>query len=200
MAYKELRTGRLTRKALPMTILALFVVSAGLFVHVQRVAADVSPRGLRGRPGIVMTPAPPTKDADPALPTETDQEPAEDVAPRPKRVVTAGRIFSYCPRVLPMLPTTFWGTVSIDGEDAPNGTVVSAWIDDVQIAKASVFVSNRGPIYSLDIPADDPDTPKREGGNEGDVIIFRIDGELADVRDTWHSGMAINLHLNVERP
>jgi hypothetical protein len=77
---------------------------------------------------------------------------------------------------LPPLPSSFYGTVKVDGANVPLGTIVSAWINGVWYA--------------------DPATPGTiEGGVEGDTVVFHIGGLEADETGTWHSGTNVQLNL-----
>ena len=51
-------------------------------------------------------------------------------------------------------------------------------------------------FYSLDIPADDPDTLVVDGGKDGDSITFIIGGIVADQIGTWKSGTIISMNLS----
>ena len=44
----------------------------------------------------------------------------------------------------PALPHTFWGTVTIDGELAPNGTVVSVRVGDICVENIKVKDFKKG--------------------------------------------------------
>lgn len=103
----------------------------------------------------------------------------------------------------PRIPAGFYGTVQINGEYVTDGTIVSAWINDVQYAETTTFTttinSEQVSVYTLEVPGDDPSTPEIEGGEEGDPIIFKVDGHDADQGGTWHEGTdtELNLHATV---
>ena len=86
-----------------------------------------------------------------------------------------------------------WGRVTIDGEPAADDTAVTAWIDGVQYA--STLTINGW--YSIDVPADDPETPAKEGGENGDTVVFRVDGLVADQTGAWVSLAAPWIDLTV---
>jgi len=87
----------------------------------------------------------------------------------------------------------FWGSVTVCGELAEEGTVVTATIDGVADEWTSVVVYIEGwdgfyglndppdyPENFLLVPADDPGTPgEKEGGVEGDTVQFWVLGQLA---------------------
>lgn len=69
----------------------------------------------------------------------------------------------------PEMPHTFYGYVA----NAPDGAMVTAVVNNIS---ASSTISD-GWYTNLDVPADDPDTPAIEGGTNGDIIYFFINGE-----------------------
>jgi uncharacterized repeat protein (TIGR01451 family) len=91
----------------------------------------------------------------------------------------------------PPLPSSFYGTVQLNGATAPVGTLVSAWINGVKYAETAVSSSG----FVLDVPGDELDTPMIEGGHEGQVIVFRVGGYAASRLAVWHSGIVVNLDL-----
>ena len=99
----------------------------------------------------------------------------------------------------PPTPSSFVGTVKIDGINAPLTAVVSAWINGVKYAYTTVALFEGETWYSLDVPGDDASTPAIEGGTEGQTIVFRVDypdnALVADQTGTWHSGTNPTLNL-----
>jgi PKD repeat protein len=95
----------------------------------------------------------------------------------------------------PPLPSTFYGTVQVNGEDVPAGTPVSAWIDSIQYAEADSMVVEGDSVFAIDVPGDDPDTSFIEGGGEGDTITFQVSGILADQTALWTGGEVSELNL-----
>ena len=97
---------------------------------------------------------------------------------------------------VPPLPSSFYGTVKVNGANVPTGTVISAWVNGVQYAQAAVGLYAGDTIYTLDVPGDDLATPEViEGGHEGDTIQFKIAGLQADQTGTWHTGTNVRLNL-----
>lgn len=95
----------------------------------------------------------------------------------------------------PPLPATFYGAVTLNGVDAPEGTPVWALIDGVTMAESAVFLFEGRSVYVLDVPGDDPDTPQAEGGTEGAVMRFEIGNMVADQTATWQEGASTELNL-----
>jgi hypothetical protein len=112
-------------------------------------------------------------------------------------VLTVGLLLASALTVLavPPLPSSFYGTVKVDGANVPVGTTVSAWINGVKYAETTVLLYEGDTVYSLDVPGDDPETPNVEGGISGDAVIFHIDDQGADQTASWQSGTNVNLDL-----
>jgi hypothetical protein len=96
----------------------------------------------------------------------------------------------------PPLPSSYYGKITLDGMDVPEGTRLEAWIGDLLVAYNTTQVYQGDSVYSLDIPGDDSSTQAIEGGVEGDVIYFKLDGFLAGQTATWHTGTNQELDLS----
>jgi hypothetical protein len=96
---------------------------------------------------------------------------------------------------VPPLPSSFYGTVKVSGDNVPDGTLVRALLDGQVYAQGHTQTYQGDSVYSLDVPGDDTDTATRDGGLEGDTIQFEIGGVLADQTGTWHSGTNFELNL-----
>ena len=57
----------------------------------------------------------------------------------------------------------YHGTATYYGNPAPINMLVSVHLGDQVLATASVFDMAGQRVYDLQVPADDPDTPQREG-------------------------------------
>ena len=96
----------------------------------------------------------------------------------------------------PPLPATFYGTVQLDGAGVSAGTTISAWINIQQYAQAQTLTYQGNPVYAIDVPGDDQDTPDVvEGGSTGDEVSFKVGGQVAIVTSTWHEGALNELDL-----
>lgn len=82
----------------------------------------------------------------------------------------------------PGLPCRFMGTVTLNGQTAPDGTVVSAFIGGAQVG-SDAQVSNGQ--YKLDI----------SDRTEGDVVTFKVDGIDANETGEWAYGVPTTLDL-----
>lgn len=89
----------------------------------------------------------------------------------------------------PALPSSFWGTVKVDGENVSEGTIITIKLGDVVLATTQVELFGEDSVYAINIPG--------ETSMEGITIDFFIGGELADQSDTWQSGMNANLNLSI---
>lgn len=97
---------------------------------------------------------------------------------------------------IPPLPSSFYGTVKVDGVNVTAGTVVTAWINGVAYASATTFTNGSNVVYRMNIPGDDTSTTETiEGGTEGQTISFHIGSLIADQTATWTGGTNVNLAL-----
>lgn len=108
-------------------------------------------------------------------------------------------LFSVPVLAIPQPPHVFYGAVTIDDKPAPNGLAVTATISGVNLAytpTAQTSGGRYGNNLQFRIPADDMDTDVKEGGVNGDRIIFYVDGMLAGIH-TFQVGGVTELNLNV---
>ncbi len=97
---------------------------------------------------------------------------------------------------LPPMPSSFYGTVKLDGANVPVGTLVSARINGVQYAFVAAIVDGADTVYFFDVPGDDPASPGViEGGVEESTVVFYIGDLVADQTGIWHSGTNVELNL-----
>ena len=95
---------------------------------------------------------------------------------------------------VPGIPHQFYGTVTVDGAPAPYGTLVEAKIDGVTYATTTTVSGDYGVDPLFTVPADDPDVVGKEGGEDGDIIDFYVDGVWASDY-TFQSGSVTLLNL-----
>ncbi len=96
---------------------------------------------------------------------------------------------------VPALPSSFYGTVSVNAANVPDGTQVQALIGGLVMASGVTQTYQGSSVYVLDVPSDNPDTPAQDGGRSGDVIQFKVGGALAGQTGEWRSGTNTNLNL-----
>lgn len=88
----------------------------------------------------------------------------------------------------PPLPSSFYGRVTVNGQDVPAGTPITVGSWGLVYAQTTSLMYEGSSVYSVNVPGDHPDTPEREGGREGEVLQFTVAGVLANQTATWHSG------------
>ena len=85
----------------------------------------------------------------------------------------------------PKIPFSPWGSVTINGQPAADGLSVKAYINDVLVAEMPG--GTVGGYYALVVPADNPDTPAKDGGAAGDSIVVRVDGKVVLQTLIWQT-------------
>ncbi len=70
----------------------------------------------------------------------------------------------------------------------PDGTVVTATVDGLELEVTSVFSSAEGSSFRIDVPGDVPETPGDEGGVEGEAVVFRIGNSEVPENGVWRFG------------
>ena len=95
------------------------------------------------------------------------------------------------------LPASFYGTVKINGENVPEGTIIRAIINSQVVATTQAILFQGETVYDIDVPADDPNTAAVEGGQEGDIIRFMLAGFLVRETATWQSGTDTEFNLSL---
>ena len=96
--------------------------------------------------------------------------------------VLSGMVAKVSADDLPLIPNQFYGTVTINGTDAPAGTIITAYIDGE--SRGSVVTTTAGE-YGDDL------SYLSVNGYESDdnkPIVFRINGVVADETDTYKIG------------
>jgi hypothetical protein len=95
----------------------------------------------------------------------------------------------------PSLPSSFHGTVKVNGGNVSVGTSVTAWINGIQQGATTAIIYQGDTVYSMDIGADNTETPAVDGGIEGQTVIFHIGDLVADQTGTWSSGTSVSSNL-----
>ena len=70
------------------------------------------------------------------------------------------------------IPCQPWGKVYYKGKLVPDGRKVTAYIRDVKYDETTV----KNGSYSLSVPVDDPSTSVKEGWEEDDNVLLKVDG------------------------
>jgi hypothetical protein len=92
-------------------------------------------------------------------------------------------------------PSSFHGTVKVNGSKVPVGTSISAWINGVQYASAATTLATGNAIYKLDVPRDPPHAAGMQASKEGDAIVFHVGDLIASQTGTWHGDTDVQLDL-----
>lgn len=98
---------------------------------------------------------------------------------------------------IPPLPSSFYGTVTLNGSNVVEGTVIEVLINDKVIGKSQTMMYEGKSVYAIDVNGDDSSTTEVEGGKDGDLISYRIGGLIANETGTWHSGVNFELNLTI---
>ena len=101
---------------------------------------------------------------------------------------------------VPPLPSSFYGTVKVNGANVPDGTLIKASINGQVYSDGQTQTYQGDSVYALDVPGDDSSTTAIEGGNNGDTILFTIGGHIASQTGTWTGASNINLNLSITIP
>ena len=86
----------------------------------------------------------------------------------------------------PSIPLLVYGSVTIDGNLAPIGTIITAEIENIEVANTVVTIQGR---YSIDVP---------DGSvNEGKMIKFKVIGIANDANQCESLNIATNPIINL---
>ena len=100
---------------------------------------------------------------------------------------------------IPQPPHKFYGSVTVGGVAAPDGTIVLAKIDGTLYEATTTTGGAYGWDPMFNVPADDTDTGPVEGGVTGDTIEFYVNGIYATSYTFAVGGMTqLNLEITVD--
>jgi len=93
---------------------------------------------------------------------------------------------------VPPQPFSPYGTVTVNGENVPEGTPIGAWCGGVQQQEAGSLLFEGDSVYYMDVPGYDKDNPSGGGCLAGEVVTFTItlgqDVLQADQEVVWTTG------------
>lgn len=129
-------------------------------------------------------------------------------------IVLAGLIWlaagSFQPpaRAIPPQPAVFWGNILMDGGNVPAGSRITAFVyagtTPVECGHATTQIQDGQSVYAIAVNGDDPDTPTKEGAQDGETVYFWVDvlGERRQAPQTgvWHSAATSRLDLSISGP
>ncbi len=90
----------------------------------------------------------------------------------------------------PELPCRFYGTVALDGEDVPDGTVITAVVSGTEFTTTTPAAGYGPSSYAVLI--EQPDGATYDGAS----VTFTIGGQAADQTATWISGGNVNTDIS----
>jgi len=93
-------------------------------------------------------------------------------------------------------PHWFRGNVTVNGNPAPDGMVVSAKIEGVEYSNATTISGKYGADGSFYVPSDNPDTSEKEGGVGGEMVEFCVNNEVV-ANTTFSNGGHDDLDLKI---
>ena len=96
----------------------------------------------------------------------------------------------------PILPCTFYGSVTIDRKPAPVGTEIIAKMDDNNRANITVIEEGK---YGVAGGFGAKLVVIGTAEDENKIISFYVDGAEAEEKAIWHSGGVNNLDLSVRK-
>jgi hypothetical protein len=104
----------------------------------------------------------------------------------------------------PSYPCRFWGTVKVNGNWVASGTLITAWIDGTTGSWTANTGSEAGQpayAYSMTVYADEPSTPTKDGGVDGDVVRFKVRyggiDYVAPKTGVWSAGEFNEVNLEI---
>ena len=109
-------------------------------------------------------------------------------------VIAGGTLYIY-PEPVPPFPSSFYGNIYTSAGSPAVGQKVDAFIDTIgKIASATIFSDAGLLTYRIDVPGDLDVTTAKEGGAEGDLITFKINGVVVGT-GYWHSETNVELNF-----
>jgi hypothetical protein len=98
----------------------------------------------------------------------------------------------------PSPPSRFVGTVTVNGQPAKTGAVVTAQVNGNACGSGNVGDASAGGAnrYKIDVPAADP-AASVQCGKDGDTVTFFVDGVKANETGTWHNYELGQVNLTV---
>lgn len=96
----------------------------------------------------------------------------------------------------PPLPSSFWGTAQINGQQAPVGTTITAIISGQVFKSSEITLYNEYQVYSFDVPG----CAGSIVADSNSTIIFKIGNLYARQTSKWLSGTNQEFNLTASVP
>ncbi len=103
-------------------------------------------------------------------------------------------ILCYSAVAFSLLPSQFYGKLTIDGEHAPAGTEIAVY--DKNRVLCGMFITEKNGEYIISCRGDNPDTGNDEGANEDESISFMVNNLTSYPDIKWHGGSFQNIDVN----
>jgi len=103
-------------------------------------------------------------------------------------LILALLLLSQSAGAMPPLPSSFWGAITMNGAPIRLSAELTAYVEGVLCGQATIFYYEGATAYSITVTGDDPETPEREGGREGETVHFRLNGAPLATTTIWHGG------------
>ncbi len=87
----------------------------------------------------------------------------------------------------PPIPSSYYGTAKLDGENIDEGDVITAMINDQVAASTQVEIYEGESVYAIVIPGNE--------STEGLAVEFYVNGLQSDQDGIWHAGSNTELNL-----
>jgi hypothetical protein len=95
------------------------------------------------------------------------------------------------------LRSRFWGTITRGGRSLPEGTVVEAWISSprlsAKVAESTTQMHLGQSVFAIEVPPQAAGT----GGEDGEKVVFKVDGVDASQQGTWYNATDQRVDLSV---
>ena len=97
-----------------------------------------------------------------------------------------------------LVPEAYWGTALIDGIPAPIDSEITAEIQETGEGVGTAKVMDEAGLYTLDVTFDNDLTEEDEGAEEGQLLLWRINGIPCEIpgADPANSG-GVNANFTI---
>ncbi|MFL5804458.1 MAG: choice-of-anchor D domain-containing protein, partial [Roseiflexaceae bacterium] len=95
------------------------------------------------------------------------------------------------------LRSRFWGAITRGGRSLPEGTVVEAWISSprltAKVAESTTQIHLGQSVFTIEVPPQ----ANGAGGEDGEKVIFKVDGVEANAQGIWYNATDQRVDLNI---
>jgi len=99
-------------------------------------------------------------------------------------------------QAFPLLPSQYYGTLTMDGYYAPPGTEVSIGTSNTEICGSTII--QRVGYYSISCNGDNPSTSIIEGPKQGQVVEFFVNEQSTSISQEWKEGLFTRVDFDAE--